>query len=238
MDHDEAMKLAADEYQRLLDVLESLAAEEWSRATDCPGWDVKAIVGHTLGMMERNASQEETARQSKAAGEAAQQTGSMWLDALTALQVEEHAHLSPEEMVTTVRATAAGAVAGRFGTTAEQRAVAMNPGPPFDEEWTVGYLLEVIHTRDTWMHRVDICRATGRPLVLTADHDGRIVADAVEDWARRHGQPFELVLGGPAGGTFTRGSAGEQLRLDAVELCRVLSGRAEASGLLRQEVPF
>jgi hypothetical protein len=28
-----------------------------------------------------------------------------------------------------------------------------NPGPPFDEEWTRGYLTDVIHTRDPWMHR-------------------------------------------------------------------------------------
>jgi hypothetical protein len=88
------------------------------------------------------------------------------------------------------------------------------------------------------MHRVDITRATGRELVLTAEHDGRIVADAVAEWARRHGQPFTLELTGPAGGTFTRGSDGEAITLDAVELCRIFSGRATGSGLLTQEVPF
>ena len=79
--------------------------------------------------------------------------------------------------------------------------------------------------RDTWMHRGDIARATGRELVLTPDHDGRIVADVVAEWARRHGRPFRLVLEGPAGGEFVQGDDGEQLRLDAVEFCRVLSGR-------------
>ena len=39
----------------------------------------------------------------------------------------------------------------------------------------------MILTRDTWMHRVDISRATGRDLVLTAEHDGRIVADVVDE---------------------------------------------------------
>jgi hypothetical protein len=57
----------------------------------------------------------------------------------------------------------------------------------------MGYLLDTILTRDPWMHRVDIARATGRDMVLTADHDGRIVADVVAEWARRHGQPFTLT---------------------------------------------
>ncbi len=68
----------------------------------------------------------------------------------------------------------------------------------------MGYLLDVILTRDPWMHRVDIARATGRDLVLTPEHDGRIVADVVAEWARRHGQPFTLTLTGPAGGDLRR----------------------------------
>ena len=37
-----------------------------------------------------------------------------------------------------------------------------------DERWAMGYLVDVILTRDTWMHRVDVSRATGRALVLTS----------------------------------------------------------------------
>ncbi len=115
---------------------------------------------------------------------------------------------------------------------------------PFDSElpgegvWTLGYLVDVIHTRDPWLHRVDICRATGREPALTAEHDGRIVANVVADWAPRHGAPFTLELTGPAGGTFVVGPGGEQLRLDAVEFCRILSGRAPGTGLLATSVTF
>jgi hypothetical protein len=52
----------------------------------------------------------------------------------------------------------------------------------------------VIYTRDTWMHRMDTARAVGVDVALTPEHDGRIVADVVADWARRHGRPFELEL--------------------------------------------
>jgi uncharacterized protein (TIGR03083 family) len=238
MNHDEARKLADTEYDRLLDVLDHLAMEDWHCATDCAGWDVKAMIGHVLGMMEFTANQEEARRQRKAAAERMQQIGGYRIDSLTALQVEDHTHLAPPELVDAIRETRHGALAGRFDTTVEQRGAPYDPGPPFEEPWTLGYLLEIILTRDTWMHRVDACRAAGHPLALTADHDGRIVGDVVDEWARRHGQPFTLVLEGPAGGTFSQGTDGEQLHLDAVEFCRILSGRAEGGGLLAQAVPF
>jgi hypothetical protein len=85
---------------------------------------------------------------------------------------------------------------------------------------------------------VDICRATDRALTLTADHDGRIVADVVADWARRHGQTFTLTLDGPAGGVFTTRDPQAQLRVDAVEFCRILSGRGAGDGLLATRIAF
>jgi uncharacterized cupin superfamily protein len=98
--------------------------------------------------------------------------------------------------------------------------------------------MDRIYTRDAWMHRVDISRATGRPMLLTADHDGRIVADVVAEWANTHGRPYRLTLTGPAGGTWSSGSAGDEITLDAVEFCRILSGRAVGRGLLGHAVPF
>jgi hypothetical protein len=75
-------------------------------------------------------------------------------------------------------------------------------------------------------------------MVLTPEHDGRLVADVVAEWVRRHGKPVELTLTGPAGGSFVAGESGENLELDAVEFCRILSGRAQGAGLLSTEVPF
>jgi hypothetical protein len=60
----------------------------------------------------------------------------------------------------------------------------------------------------------------------------------VAEWARRLGKPVTLVLAGPAGGTFVAGIGGERIELDAIEFCRILSGRAEGTGLLSTEVPF
>ncbi|MGA9311519.1 MAG: hypothetical protein WBV74_14255 [Pseudonocardiaceae bacterium] len=147
----------------------------------------------------------------------------MRIDALTALQVAEHAHLSSSQLIDALRTAATEALAARSRTTAEERAMVFNPGPPYDEDWTRGYLIDVIHTRDPWLHRIDICRATGGELALTPDHDGRIVADVVAEWARRHGQPCTVVLDGPAGGIYSQGEGDAQLQLDAVRFCRTKS---------------
>ncbi len=109
------------------------------------------------------------------------------------------------------------------------------------EPWTFGYLIDVILTRDPWMHRLDIAAATGTPPRLTAEHDGVIVADVVAEWADRHGKDFELTLTGPAGGTWQAGANGPAWTLDAVDFCRAVSRRPAGvtlDELLNTEVPY
>jgi uncharacterized protein (TIGR03083 family) len=238
MNHDEAMGLAATEYDRLLAVVDKLGPDDWTAQTDNDLWDVRAMLGHVLGTMESNASPDERDRQRALAAKAFEADGGYFIDALTDLQVREHTDMTPEEMTAALAATAPAALQGRTHVPPEVLAMPFTPGPPFDGEWTLGFALGTIYTRDTWMHRVDLCRATGKELVLTADHDGVLVANVVEEWGRTHGQPFTLVLTGPAGGTWSQGDGGELIELDAVEFCRILSGRGTASGLLTQEVPF
>ena len=65
--HETAMRLAATEYQRLLDLLRALGPEDWAKPTQCPGWDVRAMAAHALGMVEMAASIRENNRQVKLA---------------------------------------------------------------------------------------------------------------------------------------------------------------------------
>lgn len=236
--HDEAMAVSDVEYRRLLDAVDGLRPDDWTRPTDCTGWDVKAVVSHVLGMVEMWSDQAELARQMAAAGARVQREGGYFIDALTALQVEAHAALSPAELSATLRATTPLALQARTDTPASRRAQTYHADPPYDEDWTFGYLIDVIHLRDVWMHRIDLASATGTDPVITPEHDGRIVADAVAEWARRHGQPFQVTLLGDAGGTFIDGDEGDRYELDAIEFCRILSGRREGTGLLATEVPF
>jgi uncharacterized protein (TIGR03083 family) len=236
--HAEAMRVARVETERLLALADRIHEQQWLLPTDCADWTVRDMLGHVLGMLELQADGDERMRQVKSAGGIAAQTGGLRLDAMTAMQVREHGALSPAALLVAIRETAPRALAGRSATTAEQRAAPYPTGLPGEDTWTFGYLFDVVLTRDLWIHRVDISRAVECDLVLSADHDGRIIADVVADWARRHHQPFTLTLSGPAGDRFGAGVGGPDLDLDAVEFCRILSGRAPGAGLLATSVPF
>ena len=231
------MRLARVEYQRCVDMLRTLRPDDWTKPTACPDWDVRAVAAHMLGMVEMAASIREGNRQRAAAG----RRGGVLVDALTALQVEERADMTPQEIVDRFEARAPKAARARRFIPAVIR---RRPLPDTqlvggrEERWTVGFAIDIIFTRDPWMHRIDIVRATGAPHILTPEHDGILVANVVDEWAQRHGQPFTLHLTGPAGGTWTVGTVGPRIETDAIDFCRVLSGRDSGEGLLQTEVPF
>jgi uncharacterized protein (TIGR03083 family) len=240
-----AMRLAQTEYQRVTDAVDALQPDDWTRPTDCTEWDVRQLVAHIAGMAKCASSLLEMSRQMRAA-KTRQQPGQALIDAQTALQVEERQHLGPEELRAELRLIGPRAARGRRRTPGFVRRRRL-PEPQVvngvPETWSIGYLTDVILTRDPWMHRLDLARATGQALVLTADHDGVIVADVVAEWARRHGQPYRLELTGPAGGSWSTGAGGDEIVMDAAEFCRVASGRpgpdgGKAWGLLATQVPF
>lgn len=232
----EAESLAAAEVARMAAMLRSLDVADWTKPTDCPDWDVRAMAGHVLGMTSTFTGVRRMMSDMRAAGKRA--GDGPFVDGLTAVQVDANAGLSTGELID--RLEAVGPVAARWrGSRRLMRHIPMKEEVGgVQETWRLGYLVDVILTRDTWMHRSDIARATSHPMELTAAHDGRIVADAAAEWARRHGRPFTLHLTGPAGGAFSRGTGGEEITIDAVDFCRILSGRGAGEGLLAQEVPF
>lgn len=237
-DHAEAMAWAEIEAGRLVELVRRLPPDAWSRPTDCAGWDVKAVLSHVLGSLEAHRHATEFVRQFVGATRATRRRGGPMVDHMTAAHVREHARLAPADIAARIERLAVPAVRARRRVPPPVRALPFRPGPPFAGRWTLGYLVDVILNRDQWMHRVDVTRAAGIPMTVTAGHDGRLVADVVREWAAAHGQPFSLVLGGPAGGSYAAGTGGEAMCLDAVEFCRILSGRGDASGLLTTEVPF
>ena len=233
---DTAHRLAATEYQRVHDALAALDRDQWSIQTCCAGWDVRALAAHMLGMAQMSATVWENLRQNLTA----RRRGGVFIDALTALQVQERRRMGPDEIVATLAVVGPRAARARAGTPAVLRRLRMPVSEPFpgDTAWTYGYLVETILTRDPWMHRIDLADATGEPLHLTPGHDGVLVDDVVVEWAGRHGRGCTVTLTGPAGGHWTFGGSGPRVELDAIEFCRQVSGRAPCDGLLATQVPF
>ncbi len=234
----EARTLALTEFNKFADLTASLTPDEWATDTDCVGWDVRAMVLHVLGSADAQVSPLVFAHQLRHGLPLNKEIDAHhWVDGLNELQIRERAELTNSQVVEQLRTIGPRAVKGRFGTPLPMRYVPVPIGEPIG--WKpVNYLLEVGFTRDTWAHRIDIHAAIGRPMDLDPDHDGRLVADIVGEWADVHGAPFELQLTGPAGGTFSHGVDGEHIEIDALDFIRTLAGRLPGTGVLANPLPL
>lgn len=240
----EADHLAQAAYDRLIALLETLSADDWRRPTDCPAWTVHEMVAHVVGAARGHASPLEFMRQAAHGSRHKSDFDGNDTDAMNAYQVQRNAHLSPSELVSALRDVAPRAVRGRrrIPTPLRRRPVPIAQSGSFPAGTprlvSMGELLDVVLTRDVWLHRIDIYRAVDRQPELDPAFDGRIVADIVADWAASHSQPVQLELTGPAGSSFVQDTGGPVLQLGAIEFCRILSGRADGAGLLRTKVLF
>ena len=97
------------------------------------------------------------------AAKARQQPGQAEVDALTAFQVEERQQLGSEELRAELRRVGPRGAEGRRrvpGFLRRRRLPGAEIVNGLPETWSLGYLTDVILTRDPWMHRLDLARAT------------------------------------------------------------------------------
>jgi uncharacterized protein (TIGR03083 family) len=234
----EARVLAEEEFRRFAAMTSSLNNDEWTLPTDCDAWDVRKVALHVLGSGDAQASFPQFVHQLRRGVPLNKEIDSHhWVDGMNELQIRERSHLSNEEVVAQLSTVGPKAVQGRWKTPPPMRYLPIPFGPPIG--WCpLKYLLDVGFTRDVWAHRIDLSGATGRTMDLTPDHDGRLVADIVGEWASIHGEPFDLVLDGQAGGKFSQGVGGERVEIDAIDFVRVLSGRRPGTGVLSNPLPL
>lgn len=228
-----APALAREEYAALLGSLRSLPSGAWSAPTDCVGWTVRDIVAHLAGAAEESARMSVFARHYL--GSMMKDRGRALIDRVNDAQLADRRSASPEQLIDELQALAPRAVRGRERLPGLLRRNSMPAAQGFLQGDTLGYLMDVIYTRDVWMHRVDIARATGTSMVESSA-EAEVVAQVVRDLSRSWtGTAFMLVLTGRVSGTWRIGCAvedgssdhGARITVDAVELCRTLSGRSE-----------
>lgn len=236
--HDEAMRIATAENARFATLLRNIAADDWSKPTDCPLWDVRAMVAHVVGAAAGQVSPREFVRQKRKGKPVMAELGSpFWWDGMNEVQVRERAHLTTDELIAEWDATYPKAVKAR---TRLPRVIANRKllNLPIVGKQPLAYLFDVGFTRDVWMHRVDIAHALGYGLDIDAEHDGRLMEDYVAEWATIYDTPFTLHLTGPAGGSFQNGQGGEVVTIDAVEFLRTLAEREHGTGLMSNPLPL
>ncbi|MCO5246343.1 MAG: maleylpyruvate isomerase family mycothiol-dependent enzyme [Anaerolineae bacterium] len=235
--HDEAGVMAREELNRFLELVETLSGDDWQQPTDCTAWNVGDILAHQAGAYAGYASWSEFKRQvtAKAA------PGQMMVDGMNERQLADRAGRTPDQLISELRAVGPKGIRTRQRLPWPLRKLPIPWGPPLGTT-PVDYLTDLIYTRDTWMHRADICRAAGRPFIQTAEHDGRVVALVVRDLARKladrlRGRTVVFDLTGAAGGRYRIGQMAEPtaiLRMDVVEFNRLASGRIAAEAARAQ----
>jgi uncharacterized protein (TIGR03083 family) len=237
--HREGMDLAETEYKRFADVLGQLQPEDWAKQTVNDDWNVKQLTAHVLGFAEGNASFRVFVKAMRAGKKRAQEKGyDHFVHGMNEVQVEEREHFTPAELMSRWSTMWPKALKGRRRFPPFLRWVPMDFGPVIGKKPAGSYMMDVVFTRDTWMHRIDICRAVGIEPVLTAEHDGRLIEDMVAEWTKLYDLSVTLHLEGPAGGTFVSGNGDDELTIDAVEWIWILSGRGTGTGLLEKELPL
>ena len=237
--HREAMQIASAENRKFAAALRDLRPDDWAKPTDCARWDVKGLAAHVIGSAAGQASPREFVRQVRAGKPIVSEIGAeFWWDGMNELHVREREGLSVDELKAEWDKNSERAVRARRRL---PRPIAwlplINLPAPVGRK-PVSYLFDMGFTRDVWMHRIDLTEAAGTEFNADAEHDGRIVADMVAEWAETHGEPFDLVLTGPAGGHYASGENGEHVESDTLEFFRVLAGRVTGEGVLRHPLPL
>ncbi|MFF8288461.1 maleylpyruvate isomerase family mycothiol-dependent enzyme [Streptomyces sp. NPDC016309] len=224
-----ARAVNAAEVRAMLALLHGLAPGDWSRGTACESWTVRDMTAHVV------AQYEELARPWLLVGRAVlgrrRHPGLSPLHAHNQCQVEARRSAPPQELIGLLtRLGPRGVRAVERVPAGMRRRIPLSPLFPESRELaedSMDFLARVLVSRDTWMHRVDICDAAERDLVLR-EHDkevvGQVLLDLALGWS---GPPVFLDLSGPAGGRWTlgRGAPAVVVQTDAVTLMRHLSGR-------------
>jgi uncharacterized protein (TIGR03083 family) len=157
------------------------------------------------------------------------------LDSINQIQVADRDHCTPDELLAELRTVGPRAIDRRSRLPAGIRAIWL-PMPALGVV-PIGYLTDLIYTRDMWIHRLDIALATSRRMVLEAAHDGRIVALMVRDLEASlrpllADRSIVLDLEGQAGGRYRFGQtelAAATIRLDVTEFVLLVAGRSDRS---------
>ncbi|NJN43787.1 MAG: maleylpyruvate isomerase family mycothiol-dependent enzyme [Anaerolineae bacterium] len=231
--HAEAGVLAREELARFIQLLETLEGDDWNQPTYCTQWTVRDILAHQAGAYSGFTSWSEFRRQY--VSNPYQKTEKAPIDGINRRQIEDRASKTTSELIEELRKVGPKAIENRQKLPALLRALPVMPmGPPVGNA-PIGYLTDDIYPRDTWSHRLDISHATGREMVLTPEHDGRLTALIIQDLARKlpsklSGQAVVYEIAGPAGGTWQigKGNPAATLSVKTLDFHLLASGRITA----------
>jgi len=236
--HKEAGQLSQVAYERLLDVLMQLSGTDWTQPTYCTEWTVRDMTAHLAGAVTGSTSIAEFRRQN--VQNPYLKEFSDPVDGTNKLQLEDRAGKTPAELVAEFRQNGQVAVNNRQKLPWLVRNIHLQMGSLGFA--SIEYLMDVIYPRDQWMHRYDICAATGKEMVVTPEHDGRLIALILRDLAQNlkkqlGSRTVDLRLFGALEATyrFGRGSRPTAvIEMDFFDFNLLASGRKKVAHVMGQ----
>ncbi|HEX3827551.1 MAG TPA: maleylpyruvate isomerase family mycothiol-dependent enzyme, partial [Sporichthyaceae bacterium] len=221
----QAFELRAAEIVAWTELLATLGPDDWSRPTPCSLWDVKDIVGHLCGHAEEDLRPWLFPLRDRRAARRHPQMS--YIDAHMQVQVEEHRGMTPAQVHERFVRVWPRANRRLRRVPGIVRRLRVPTGLTQPSKVSIAYLHDVIHARDLWMHRDDLCRAIGTefaPGPHTPDVVEQVLRDLDEHWP---GPTVILELTGAADGAWQLGVGAPvaTVRADAVSYMRALAGR-------------
>lgn len=226
-DHAHATGLLRPEVDAMGALLGTLSTDEWLLPTECSGWNVRDIIAHEIGNAEITLDSDLMAQRLREG--AARYPERYRLDAMNEMAVDAWRDRPAGELVTEFTRLWQQVIETLPDVPQSAREQTFDTGYPEAPPLPLGYILDVILVRDMWMHRIDICRATGRAF-QNHEHDRGVIEQVLRDlddqWA---GSPIVLDLTGAVAGDWQIGADGAvaTVQVDAVEFMRNLSGRTD-----------
>lgn len=217
------------EYAALIELVEQFTPDDWHRPTDCEGWTPREIVAHLAGAAESAVRWRKFIKHNAIATARAARGPLQHVDYMCASQIAERQRLNTAQLVADLRNWATQAPQKLRTKPAFVRSLQMPASAGLPQGATMATLFDVINTRDVWLHRIDLARATGRTRSITLAESevvSQVLRDLDNQWTH---EAVELTLTGPGGGSWQIGEGDPVASVteEAVAYLRLLSGRSD-----------
>ena len=174
----DALRLLRAETAAWNALLATFTPDDWSAPTVCDRWSVRDIVGHLDGHAEEILRPWLFPFRDRTGARRHPELAR--LDAHMEAQVDVHRRRSVDDLRRRFARDWDRAVRRLARLPEFVRARGIATGIEAMPHLTLGTLADVIYLRDLWMHRDDICRATGRA-AAPQPHDAEVVAQVLRD---------------------------------------------------------
>jgi uncharacterized protein (TIGR03083 family) len=187
----EASEIATFELTQVLNLLEQLEGDDWAQPTECTEWNVQRMTAHLAGGCAGWATWRDFRRQ--IIFNPYMRTTDVPVDAINRREVEDREGMTPRQLIDELHRVGPKAVRTRRNLPGILRSIRID-AKPMPGKMSMAYLVDVVYPRDQWMHRMDICRATGKTWVANPDHDRRLLDLIMLDVAKTLAGRLAIVV--------------------------------------------